>query len=231
MLRPLGFRVGGPQGVRSRIADRAPENAIALRGPIGLMQTAFEATLSSESEQLPMSSFQASPAGPTGSVEQLGEGQIGQVVALLRSASERAVGLGSMGWSPRQVGRQAMAACARREELFGWVDGDQVLGCVVIQARDVIHWPDDAVGEALYLHKLAVRPAACGRGIGTALIAFTCALAAERGRPMVRLDTVPGTPLVAYYERHGFRLDPGGPADYAGRWLVRMERPVASTTL
>ena len=165
---------------------------------------------------------------PSGAVQELDESWVDKVVALLLTASARAEALGSFAWTVEDVGRPAMIACARRGELFGWVSDGELLGCVLLQARDDIHWPDDPPGEALYLHKLAVEPAVSGQGIATELIEFACALAVRRGCAMVRLDTIPDTPLVSYYERHGFRADPNGPANYADRWLIRMERPASA---
>ena len=67
------------------------------------------------------------------------------------------------------------------------------------------------------------RPLA-GRGLGHRLVDHACQVTARRGRSALRLDTAPMTRLQDYYGRLGFVADPGGPAYYAGRWLVRMEK-------
>lgn len=149
-----------------------------------------------------------------------------KVVALLRSAAKRAAQVGWATWTPEELSYSRIYLHAERGELFGWLRNAEILGCCVLQEQDSVHWPDAKSGEALYLHKLAVKPSAAGEGIGVALIQFACRLARIRRLRMVRLDTIPESPLVAYYERQGFQVDASGPANFGGRWLIRMERSV-----
>lgn len=129
-------------------------------------------------------------------------------------------------WTTTELSYSRIYRHAECRELFGWVRNGEILGCCVLQEQDNIHWPDAKSGEALYLHKLAVKSSAAGEGIGVALIQFACTLARIRRLRMVRLDTIPESPLVAYYERQGFQVDASGPANFGGRWLIRMERSV-----
>jgi ribosomal protein S18 acetylase RimI-like enzyme len=149
-----------------------------------------------------------------------------KVLALLRSAAKRAAQMGWATWTTEELTYGRIYLHAECGELFGWLRNAEILGCCVLQEQDSIHWPDAKSGQALYLHKLAVKPCAAGEGIGVALIQFACRLARIRRLRMVRLDTIPESPLVAYYERQGFQVDASGPANFGGRWLIRMERCV-----
>jgi predicted N-acetyltransferase YhbS len=168
--------------------------------------------------------FSSHPALVRGWVQELDADHVSGAVQILQAAARRAALLGTISWTDEEVNRQKILPLAERRELFGWISDGELLGCLVIQSHDEVHWPEDKSGEALYLHKLAVRPVACGSGIAPALIEFACARARISQREAVRLDTVPKSPLVAYYAAQGFCPDPNGPADYAGRWLIRMER-------
>ena len=59
--------------------------------------------------------------------------------------------------------------------------------------------------DAVYLHKLAVRRAFAGRGLGAAIVEWVDERAASAGREFVRLDCQRDDPGIrAYYERLGF---------------------------
>jgi GNAT superfamily N-acetyltransferase len=83
------------------------------------------------------------------------------------------------------------------------VDGETVATLTLL-------WDDPAFwGErppdAVYLHKLAVRRAFAGRGIGAAVVEWVDQHAASAGRAFVRLDCKQDDPGIrGYYERLGF---------------------------
>jgi GNAT superfamily N-acetyltransferase len=61
--------------------------------------------------------------------------------------------------------------------------------------------------DAVYLHKLAVRRAFAGRGLGARIVEWVGEEAARRGRAFVRLDCQRDLPGIRrYYERLGFEL-------------------------
>jgi GNAT superfamily N-acetyltransferase len=134
---------------------------------------------------------------------------------------------GGCAWPQDTIGNPVVATWIARDEVFGWIEGATLLASMLLQTEDATHWPDDGLGDALYLHKLAVRRSEAGRGLGVALVRFAEETARERGVPFLRLDTAPDGPLPAYYARLGFVEDARGPADYAGRWLIRMEKRLA----
>lgn len=84
--------------------------------------------------------------------------------------------------------------------------GDVAVACLCLLESDPLFWPDDAAGEALYLHKLAVHPEARGQGWSALLLQEAVCEAAERGRTWLKLDTATARPkLRAIYEDFGFQ--------------------------
>jgi ribosomal protein S18 acetylase RimI-like enzyme len=86
-----------------------------------------------------------------------------------------------------------------------WQDG-QAVGAYVLLDRDELFWPDDSPGTALYLHKLAVHPAAQGGGLARLLLAEAVAETRRLGVPFLRLDTASDrAKLRALYDDFGFQ--------------------------
>lgn len=85
------------------------------------------------------------------------------------------------------------------------VDGEPA-GCVRYQLEDVRFWPDATLGEAAYIHRLAVKRAYAGGGVSTALIDWAKAHALDKGHKYLRLDCDASRPaLHTFFERHGFK--------------------------
>lgn len=66
--------------------------------------------------------------------------------------------------------------------------GADAIGTARIQWADEELWPDATPGEAIYLHRIAVRRAAAGTGVPEALLAFADEMARTRGASCLRLD-------------------------------------------
>jgi ribosomal protein S18 acetylase RimI-like enzyme len=89
---------------------------------------------------------------------------------------------------------------------IAWVNGEAA-GVVRLQMEDEEFWPDTTPGEALYLHRLAVRRRYAGGELARAMLAWIVERARERKRKYVRLDCAADRPaLRGVYERFGFRL-------------------------
>jgi hypothetical protein len=74
----------------------------------------------------------------------------------------------------------------------------------LLQDEDGVFWDDRPLSEALYLHRIAVDPAASG-GQATRVIAdWAAAEAVRRGRYLLRLDCAPQQKLGDVYLRMGF---------------------------
>lgn len=78
-------------------------------------------------------------------------------------------------------------------------------GTITLEEDDREVWPEAAVGEALYVHGLAVARAFAGKEIGLAMLAWAERVAANEGKSYVRLDCMADNPaLRAYYVRAGY---------------------------
>jgi len=78
-------------------------------------------------------------------------------------------------------------------------------GCMAVIEHDPYIWPQIKKGESLFVHKLAVKRFAAGRGISTALLDFAVDKCQERNIKILRLDTDATRPKVMkFYEDFGF---------------------------
>jgi GNAT superfamily N-acetyltransferase len=85
-------------------------------------------------------------------------------------------------------------------------DGGVALGTVRFQLEDPLFWPDLSSGEAVFVHRLAVRRVAAGGVVSSFLLQWAIERARQLGRPYLRLDCDAARPrLRAFYERFGFR--------------------------
>ncbi len=123
--------------------------------------------------------------------------------------SEAAVWLRDLGeplWTPEQVFVDRVAPDCR-EGLFvlAW-DAGRALGTMRLTDADELFWPEASPGEAIYVHRLAVRRVAAGGEVSAALLAHAGETAVARGARYVRLDCESTRQrLRATYERQGFR--------------------------
>ena len=83
-------------------------------------------------------------------------------------------------------------------------DTQEVIAIVLRQWEDPLFWSDRATGEAVYLHKLAVRRAKAGHGYVDALMDWIARDTASRGIKYLRLDCAPRPALLGVYEKLGF---------------------------
>ena len=106
--------------------------------------------------------------------------------------------------------------------------------------RDDAIWGELEQGMHLYLHRVARAPGYHGRGLMDAVLAWATIECKRRGLAGLRMDTWAGNaPLIAYYERLGFRIvclrrlgaDPRLPAHYHGIELALLERSLDSSVV
>lgn len=84
--------------------------------------------------------------------------------------------------------------------------GGVPVGVSRIQFDDPLFWPDFPLGEAVYIHRLAVRRAYAGSGVSTDLLHWAVDRANKLGRGFLRLDCPHDRHrLRAVYERFGFQ--------------------------
>jgi GNAT superfamily N-acetyltransferase len=93
-----------------------------------------------------------------------------------------------------------------RDELYVVDLGDEPAATFTLLLDDPKFW-GERPPDAVYLHKLAVRRAFAGRGLGVRVVEWVGEEAARRGRAFVRLDCQRDLPGIRrYYERLGFDL-------------------------
>jgi GNAT superfamily N-acetyltransferase len=116
---------------------------------------------------------------------------------------------------------EVVEADAEAGRLFIAEEAGEVLATFAVcdQADDYfapVHWEDHSA-PALYLHRLAVRPAFQASGVGSACLRYAESLSASRGARYLRLDTLAKDLRVrGFYRRAG----------YTERGMVRRDNPL-----
>jgi GNAT superfamily N-acetyltransferase len=126
-------------------------------------------------------------------------------VSILNEAAEWLIQRGMGMWRDDELNPQRIARDVA-DGLFYLAWKDEPVGTVKFQLSDAEFWPDLPGDDAAYIHRLAVRRAAAGRGVSTALMTWAVERTAANRRRFVRLDCEAARPrLRAVYERFGFR--------------------------
>jgi GNAT superfamily N-acetyltransferase len=146
--------------------------------------------------------------------------------AILREVSEWLVAQGRKLWDPVEISDEDVARRARAGELVLGREGDEVIACMYLQRSDPLFWPEAKSGDALYVHRLAVRRAFAGRGNAREMLDWAAAEARRLGRPFVRLDTELRSSLVRLYEDAGFVRVDAKPIIVGTHEVVRFARQV-----
>lgn len=122
--------------------------------------------------------------------------------------------------------------------LYRVVEGDTLVGVFSVAYEDEAIWGEHERGEHVYLHRIARAATYPGRGLLSAVLAWARAQCRALGRAGLRMDTwASNEPLVAFYERQGFRvvgrrrieIEPRLPAHYHGAELTLLEEPCGTT--
>lgn len=142
---------------------------------------------------------------------------------ILAEAAEWTLKFGPPIWSPEEICVDKIREAAAAGALILGEERCSIVACMQIFDCDPTHWPGDAL-PALYLHKLAVRRSASGRGWLEDLIYWALRHAKNKKARLLRLDTMPAGPLPELYAQFGFHAVDPKPLLINGRLLVRMER-------
>lgn len=137
--------------------------------------------------------------------------ELDRVWALVRAAVAKMNAGGSYQWGEDYPTREDFAVPLAAGELYAACDeSDAILGVVVLNT-----WEEPVYGElkgwrvpspALVIHKMAVDPAAQGKGVASSLFAFAVGLAQERGLRSLRGDTYTENKTMQHlFRRFGFR--------------------------
>ena len=145
---------------------------------------------------------------------------ISPLLAIMEECGARmAAELGLWHWVPPITLPELLAAAAERD-VWALVSpaspaaaaGGEVVGAVITGPSSPAPYVSssmfaDPAAPALYISKLAVRPALQGGGLGRAALAALEALARERGLASLRLDALRAVPnLPRLYARAGFAV-------------------------
>jgi len=122
----------------------------------------------------------------------------------LEEAARRITAKGISQWQPGSFHAAVIAAAIARGEVYLAWQGDEAIGTLALQWADPVIW-SDVPDDGSYVHKLAVREAYAGRGIGLWLLRWAEGAVATAGRQYLRLDCMAeNTALCVWYRRAGF---------------------------
>jgi DNA-binding GntR family transcriptional regulator/GNAT superfamily N-acetyltransferase len=115
---------------------------------------------------------------------------VDQVMQMLGETIDWLRRIGSDQWQAKPPTRQRAETAAETGTLFMVHTAAHTVGTVILdELADAEFWtPADHPEEALYVHRLLVRPGATGRGIGTSILDWASARAAAAGKSWLRLD-------------------------------------------
>lgn len=123
---------------------------------------------------------------------------------ILKDATQRKLGYddtvwGNEGWSDEEI-QDSMD----ESTMYIVHSGEQVVGTVSLQWEDARSWGEQPP-IAGYLHRLAIKDAYKGQGLGDAVVDWAAQQTLGKDRHLLRLDCEEGnTQLCAYYEKLGF---------------------------
>lgn len=152
--------------------------------------------------------------------------EAGEALAILREAAQWLVDIRRPLWSIDSFSLECLSRAARAGELVLGYAQTQPVASMLLQPCDEYYWPDDPPGEALYVHKVAVRRSASGQHWADRLIAWAAAEAAKAGARFLRLDTANVPELLGLYSRLGFHVLDEEPRLVDGLRIHRLQAPV-----
>jgi GNAT superfamily N-acetyltransferase len=146
-----------------------------------------------------------------------------EAIDILHEASTWTATFGAPVWAFGSFTAEEQARIAAAGEQIGGFENAHMVACMRLQKSDSVYWPDDPPGEALYLHKLAVRRSASGKGWTGRLVDWGADECRKAGARALRLDTIANDKLPRHYEALGFRFVDETSERVGGVPIVRME--------
>ena len=133
------------------------------------------------------------------------KGEADVVASVLGEAAEWLRRRGDPLWDASEVSAKSIQAEVDSGDYVLAFVADQAAGTARVRREDALHWPDVAAGEALYLHRLAVRRFYAGGPVSRAIVEWASTSAEELGCRFLRLDCDASRHrLRALYESMGF---------------------------
>ncbi len=107
-------------------------------------------------------------------------------------------------WRPGFFSREAFLDQILQGEVYLARLGEEVVGTITLQWSDDPLWRD-ALPDGGYVHKLAVRRAYAGRGVGVGVLDWATRQSSQAGKKFLRLDWLADNPTTReYFEKAGF---------------------------
>ncbi len=155
-----------------------------------------------------------------------GTAAVAEADALIHEAADWLIRRGEPLWGPEETSYEELVRVARDGELVIGRVGAEVAACMYLHNEDRLFWPQTALGEAYYLHRLAVARKFAGLGFARAMLDWAEEETRRKNRIFLRLDCEPRPKLLVLYREAGFtRIDPG--TIQVGRhFVVRHEKRV-----
>ena len=123
---------------------------------------------------------------------------------LIREAADWLTAAGMPLWGPEETSYEELGNVTKAGELvMGRVNGEAVT-CMYLHNEDRLFWPQVPLGEAFYVHRLAVARKFAGHGLAHAMLAWAEDETRASGRSYLRLDCEPRDKLLALYREAGF---------------------------
>jgi GNAT superfamily N-acetyltransferase len=152
----------------------------------------------------------------------------GAALAILREVAQWLIDIDRPLWRVESFQLDDLRRAALARELVLGLEPSGPVASMLLQTRDDIYWPNDPPGEALYIHKVAVRRSAAGQQWSSRLIAFADQQARDAGARFLRLDTAARIELLSLYQRHGFYVVDGDTHRVDDIVVYRLERSVGT---
>jgi len=151
---------------------------------------------------------------------------VAETDVLIRATAEWLIKKGEQLWGPNETSLDELTHVTRMGELIvGRVEGE-LATCMYLHDEDRVFWPQVALREAFYIHRLAVARKFAGRGYAHAMLEWAVLEARAKGRPFLRLDCEPREKLLALYRSAGYvPVDPA-PIQVGEHFVVRHEKRV-----
>ncbi len=126
------------------------------------------------------------------------------VLEILKEAANWLLSKGIEQWRPDSFSHTSIAEKIRLGEVYLAKQTHQSIGTITLQWSDRFFWVDDDT-DAGYVHKLAIKPAYTGTGLGRELLKWAEETTKAAGKNYLRLDCMYENPRIRqYYEDAGF---------------------------
>lgn len=145
---------------------------------------------------------------------------------LIRATADWLIRKGEPLWGPNETSLDELLRVTQAGELIvGRVKGE-LATCMYLHDEDRLFWPQVSLGEAFYIHRLAVARTFAGRGYAHAMLDWAAHEARSKGRPFLRLDCEPRAKLLALYAGAGYSRVDLKPIQVGEHFVVRHEKRV-----